>query len=132
MKKFVLALVLTFCVASLASAGWEHMNKAGSVTYWTDRPTPATAWLRYYGTGVLWPALKIQVFDSTIHNYDYTREGTSTNHPVSLGYWVQDSAGILFPDSELSAVATDEYRTQGNWADVEWIIDTSGILWPKL
>jgi len=132
MKTLIMSLVLSCLVVLGAVAGYEHAS--GGKTTRVNYPTPATAWLRYIKPhDTLWTARKIQVFSDTIRHYDYTAVGTSSNHLVSLGYWQMDSSGILFPHEDLTGgTASDDIKMLGDWTDVEWYIDSDGILWPKL
>jgi len=130
MKKGLLIFVSTMILALYAYAGWEHSQ---GKTYWVDRPTPSTLWTRGANNGTLWAVRKAIIYPDTIRNYnEATGMNNPTNMPYSFGYWIVDTAGIIWPDPnvQLADVAADS-TVPIFWSDVEWQIDTNTFMWPK-
>ena len=130
-RKTILLSILVSLIAVHVYAGWTNR---GRKTIWTDRPTPASVWMRNFA-GDLEPAAKIQIFDNTIKHYNYAAAGvTETNTTYDLGFWDVDVNGDYSVHADVGA---DDCTTNitplalGEWFDVQWDCDANGDLMPK-
>jgi len=129
-KKSLIALAVMIGLVVAVQAGWE---RASGRTTWVNRPTPATCWTRD-AAGTVYPIQKINIYEDTIRHYDSGADTSSiTNHPINLGFWLVDADDdSVYPNPALNGVNnTLNLSSQGNWTDVEWNIDSDGILTPK-
>lgn len=120
-RKLMIWAAVSMTAVALAYAGLEH---SGGKTYWTDKPTPATHWLRIEGNiDVLETTSRVFVYDNTP-----TILYTSTS---DQGFWTND-AGIVEADVTIGPEdCTTNRGALGDWTDVEWNIDGDGILFAK-
>jgi len=122
MKKLILFILLVASVALYVHAGWEHSS---GKTYWTDRPTAATYWLRDSRNDLIITE-RVQIFDNTLK---HIKDGVED---YSFGFWLIDEDGDVYPNPDVSsAYCTTNLRYSGAWSDVEWDIDGDGDLVPK-
>jgi len=128
MKRLITIMTGVMALSLCAIAGWEHSS---GKTYWVDRPTPATCWLRL-ANGDLQAAKKVMVYPDTIIYYQYIPDA-NTNQVPAFGFWTVDSDGDYVPDSSLSSgdCTTNQSGVNGKWTDVEWDVDGDGDLTPK-
>lgn len=122
MKRLFLITLLVSVVALCVYAGWEHSS---GKTYWVNRATAATYWLRD-SKGDVYIAEKVQVFHDSIQHDD---EGSIT---TDFGFWLKDENGDLIINPDITnADCTTNRTANGEWMDVEWDIDGNGDLIPK-